>query len=310
MFSTENIDTMVIQAVTLLDNVEKELNSYIQRIKEWYGWHFPELLKTFADPLSYLAFITAFGSRKEFIATMNSVEKSKYSKILQNKLLDDVITEDMLEEIISLADTSIGLDLNFEDCEAIQLLCKQALELAKYKMQLTDYLSMRMNDICPNLTEVLGNTLGAKMLSHVGSLSNLASKPGSTIQILGAEKALFKAIKSRGNTPKYGLIYNAPLVQQVNKQDRGKIARSLAAKAALAARLDYNQEDKTGKNGAMMKKKMELRIRQVTAKSLKKAANPKDKPQFQSKKMHSFQKRGYNQKMDSAKPFSKIRKDE
>jgi len=91
-------------------------------------------------------------------------------------------------------------------------LAEQVVELSQYKNSLNEYLSNRMNAIAPNLTNMIGETVGARLISHAGSLVNLAKYPASTLQILGAEKALFKAIRTKKKTPKYGLIYNASIV--------------------------------------------------------------------------------------------------
>merc|ERR1712127_235164 len=120
----------------------------------------------------------------------------------------------------------------------IQSLAEQVLSLAEYRVQLFDYLKNRMNAIAPNLTILLGELVGARLISHSGSLMNLAKQPASTVQILGAEKALFRALKTKHDTPKYGLIYHASLVGQAAPKNKGKISRVLAAKASLSVRQD------------------------------------------------------------------------
>jgi nucleolar protein 58 len=110
--------------------------------------------------------------------------------------------------------------------------------MTEYRIQLFEYLKNRMNAIAPNLTILVGELVGARLISHAGSLMNLAKAPASTIQILGAEKALFRALKTKHDTPKYGLIYHASLIGQAAPKHKGKISRVLAAKAALATRVD------------------------------------------------------------------------
>jgi len=95
-----------------------------------------------------------------------------------------------------------------------------------------------MNDIAPNLTSLIGEVVGARLISHAGSLSNLAKCPASTLQILGAEKALFRALKTRGNTPKYGLIFHSSFIGRASARNKGRRARYLANKCSIASRID------------------------------------------------------------------------
>lgn len=114
----------------------------------------------------------------------------------------------------------------------------QVIDLSEYRGQLFDYLKSRMNAIAPNLTALVGELVGARLIAHAGSLVNLAKQPASTVQILGAEKALFRALKTKHETPKYGLIYHASLIGQSAPKFKGKISRVLAAKCALSIRVD------------------------------------------------------------------------
>merc|ERR1712042_103448 len=132
----------------------------------------------------------------------------------------------------------MGTDVNEEDMSNIMQLADQAIEITQYRAQLYEYLKNRMAAIAPNLTVLVGELVGARLIAHAGSLLNLAKHPASTVQILGAEKALFRALKTRQDTPKYGLIYHASLVGQAGAKSKGKISRMLAAKSSLAARYD------------------------------------------------------------------------
>merc|ERR1719311_1475779 len=118
------------------------------------------------------------------------------------------------------------------------MLCEQVISLTEYRAQLWEYLKNRMQAIAPNLTTVVGELVGARLIAHAGSLMNLAKQPASTVQILGAEKALFRALKTKHDTPKYGLIYHASLIGQSQPKHKGKISRVLAAKCALSIRVD------------------------------------------------------------------------
>ena len=132
----------------------------------------------------------------------------------------------------------MGSEINTEDLENIRLLAEQVVDFTEYRKQLSDYLRARMEAIAPNLTVLVGELIGARLIAHAGSLINLAKSPASTLQILGAEKALFRALKTKHDTPKYGLIYHASLIGQATGKNKGKIARMLATKAALGLRVD------------------------------------------------------------------------
>ena len=169
--------------------------------------------------------------------------------------------------MIEAAEVSMGTEVSDLDIINIQSLAEQVLSMTEYRIQLFDYLKNRMNAIAPNLTILLGELVAARLISHSGSLMNLAKQPASTVQILGAEKALFRALKTKHDTPKYGLIYHASLVGQAAPKHKGKISRVLAAKAALATRVDA-LSDETAEHpdttiGYEGRAKVEARLRQL-----------------------------------------------
>lgn len=161
----------------------------------------------------------------------------------------------------------MGTEISDLDVINIQALAEQVLSMTEYRIQLFDYLKNRMNAIAPNLTILLGELVGARLISHSGSLMNLAKQPASTVQILGAEKALFRALKTKHDTPKYGLIYHASLVGQAAPKHKGKISRVLAAKAALAIRVDALSDETTDTPDTTVgyegRAKVEARLRQL-----------------------------------------------
>lgn len=225
-FSPDKVDTMIIQAIALLDDLDKELNTYAMRVKEWYGWHFPEMARIINDNLAYSRVILAMGFRS------NASETD----------LSDVLPEEIEGAVKAAAEVSMGTEITDEDLENIQALAEQVVGFTEYRQQLSSYLSARMQAIAPNLTALVGDLVGARLIAHAGSLMNLAKSPASTIQILGAEKALFRALKTKHDTPKYGLIYHASLIGQASGKNKGKIARMLATKAALGLRVDALSE--------------------------------------------------------------------
>jgi len=164
-------------------------------------------------------------------------------------LFEKILSEEVEVELKEAAVVSMGTEVNDLDLINVKDLCDQVLSLSEYRAQLYDYLKSRMNTIAPNLTAIVGELVGARLIAHGGSLMNLAKQPGSTVQILGAEKALFRALKTKHATPKYGLIYHASLIGQAAPKHKGKISRSLAAKTALAIRCDAlgdNQDNSMG----------------------------------------------------------------
>jgi len=246
-FSPDKIDTMIVQAVSLLDDLDKELNNYIMRCREWYGWHFPELGKIITDNLAFVRTVELMGFRENAKSTD----------------LSDVLPEEVEEKVKEAAEISMGTEISDEDIINIKHLCQQVVEIQEYRGQLYEYLKNRMMAIAPNLTVLVGELVGARLIAHAGSLMNLAKHPASTVQILGAEKALFKALKTKHDTPKYGLIYHAQLVGQASTKLKGKVSRMLAAKAAIATRVDALGEETNTDLGIEHRAKVESRIRQL-----------------------------------------------
>ncbi|KAE8678192.1 Nucleolar protein 58 [Hibiscus syriacus] len=171
-FSADKVDTMIVQAIGLLDDLEKELNTYAMRVREWYGWHFPELTKIVQDNILYAKTVKLMGDRA-------NAAKLDFSEILP---------EEVETEVKEAAVISMGTEINDLDLINIKELCDQVLNLSDYRAQLYDYLKSRMNTVAPNLTALVGELVGARLIAHGGSLLNLAKQPGSTVQILGAEK--------------------------------------------------------------------------------------------------------------------------
>jgi len=244
-FSPDKIDTMIVQAQCLLDDLDKELNNYLMRAREWYGWHFPELGKIITDNISFIKTIKLVGTRDNMVSTD----------------LSDILPEDVEEKVKEAAEISMGTEISEDDIVNIQNLCDEILAINDYRTHLSDYLKSRMLAMAPNLTVLVGETIGARLIAHSGSLTNLAKHPASTVQILGAEKALFRALKTKKDTPKYGLIYHAQLIGQASQKNKGKMSRSLAAKASLAIRVDAFGDDGSFDLGTEHKVKLEARLR-------------------------------------------------
>ncbi|CAL9208219.1 probable nucleolar protein 5-2 [Musa acuminata AAA Group] len=265
-FSPDKVDTMIIQAIGLLDDLDKELNTYAMRVREWYGWHFPELAKIVQDNIQYAKVVKLMGNRTNAV----------------NLDFSEVLSEETEAELKEAAVISMGTEVSDLDLANIKELCDQVLALSEYRAQLYDYLKSRMNTIAPNLTALVGELVGARLIAHGGSLLNLAKQPGSTVQILGAEKALFRALKTKHATPKYGLIFHASLIGQAAPKIKGKISRSLAAKTALAIRYDALGDGQDNTMGLENRAKLEARLRVLEGRELgRSAGSTKGKPKIE-----------------------------
>lgn len=280
-FSADKVDTMIIQAIALLDDLDKELNTYAMRCKEWYGWHFPELAKMITDSVAYARIILTMGVRS------NASETD----------LSEILPEEVEEQVKAAAEVSMGTEITEDDLNNIKALAEQIVDFAAYREQLSNYLSSRMKAIAPNLTAMVGELVGARLIAHAGSLTSLAKAPASTVQILGAEKALFRALKTKHDTPKYGIIYHASLVGQASGKSKGRIARTLAAKAAVSLRYDcFDEErDESDDFGLENRAKVEGRLSQLEGRDMRTTS----KVVREQPKVEITEARAYNADADS-----------
>ncbi|KAI9108873.1 hypothetical protein K1719_020178 [Acacia pycnantha] len=247
-FNVNRVDNMVIQAIFLLDTLDKDINSFSMRVREWYSWHFPELVKIVND--NYL-----YARVAKYIE-----DKSKLSEDNISGLTDIVGDEDKAKEIVEAAKASMGQDLSPVDLINVQQFAQRVMDLAEYRRKLYDYLVTKMNDIAPNLASLIGEVVGARLISHAGSLTNLAKCPSSTLQILGAEKALFRALKTKGNTPKYGLIFHSSFIGRASAKNKGRMARYLSNKCSMASRIDCFSEMASTAFGEKLREQVEERL--------------------------------------------------
>lgn len=194
-FNVNRMDNMIIQAIALLDQLDKDVNQFAMRMREWYGYHFPELIKLVPDNHQY-ALVAQFIGEKE---TLNEEKLPDLTAILDS---DPVRAQNVLDA----ARGSMGSTLSEVDLINILAFASRVISLVNYRKSLTAYLTEKMNSVAPSLTALLGERIGARLISHAGSLTNLSKYPASTVQILGAEKALFRALKTKGNTPKVSSV--------------------------------------------------------------------------------------------------------
>ncbi|GFY49167.1 nucleolar protein 58 [Trichonephila inaurata madagascariensis] len=292
-FSPDKIDKMVIEAVSTLDELDKELNNYVMRCKEWYGWHFPELAKLIPDNKQYIKIVVAMGFREN----------------AANTDFSGILSEEDEQKVKAMAEISMGTEIMEDDVRNISNMCQEILNLQEYRTSLAEYLKNRMAAVAPNITSLVGEMVGSRLIAHAGSLISLAKHPGSTVQILGAEKALFRALKARHDTPKYGLIYHAQYVGQSSPAIRGKASRMLAAKTALAARVDaFGEEDID--IGTEHRAKLERTLKYLEENKTKRISGTgKSQRRFEKyeNKGQVFKNRGANT-TDSSLPFKGKRK--
>jgi nucleolar protein 56 len=219
----EKRDLMIVQSILTIDDLDRTTNLLMSRIREWYGMHFPELDRKIESHQTYARLVLRLGGRLNFTA---------------DKLKKDGLSAEKAGKIGEAAEKSIGAELRDLDIERIRSLCKHALELYKLRRNLQDYSASVVEEVAPNTQALVGSLLTARLIALAGGLTNLAKMPASTIQVLGAEKALFRALKTGTSPPKHGVIFQEAVIHDAKKWQRGKISRALAGKLAIAARTD------------------------------------------------------------------------
>jgi len=249
-FSVQKNDNHIIQAIATLDHLDKAVNTFSMRVREWYSWHFPELVKIVSDNQKFAACALFIGHK----TSLSDDSLHELAEIVE----DDHSTA---RAIIEAAKVSMGQDISETDMENVMLFAKRTVSLVKYRKSLSAYLVAKMGVVAPNLAALIGETVGARLISHAGSLTNLAKYPASTVQILGAEKALFRALKTKGNTPKYGLIYHSSFIGRAGMKNKGRISRFLANKTSIASRIDNFSMAPTRQFGEALKEQVEERLR-------------------------------------------------
>ena len=202
-------DNLIINAISNIEELNKITNTLVKRLREWYGLYLPELSHQVEDNEHFVSLV---------------LTKSK---------------KQQLEQIRLSSSDSMGADLSEFDLKQIMNLCREIESLYKLRESHKQYLNTLINKACPNMTAIAGSLIGAKLIEHAGSIQRLAKMPASTVQLLGAEKALFRHMKSGAKSPKYGVIFDHSLINSASKNNKGKAARALADKISIAVRVDY-----------------------------------------------------------------------
>ena len=246
--ATTKRDLYAIQTVRSIEDLDKILNLLAGRIREWYGLHFPELDRLVEKHDSYIRLVHSLGARESF----------SYDALTKLGIPQDKATQ-----ISASAEKSSGAEMTGTDLEWLRQVCGTVLELYGLREAAEKYTDRIMGEVAPNMTTVLGAVLSAKLISMAGGLENIAKMPSSTLQVLGAEKALFRTLKTGARPPKHGVIFQYAPIHQSPKWLRGKIARAVAGKLAIAARMDaYGGGDKgQGLKDALEKKIVDLKGR-------------------------------------------------
>ena len=209
-------DKHLIQAINSIDEIDEAISKLIERIREWYALYFPEM-DLIKNNETYIKLIYENKTKKEII-----------------KARSDAFPSDMLD---------IDEEIDLIDLNIMNNYTKSIYELQQTRRNMEKYIDDKMESIAPNLRLLVGSSLGAKLISHAGGLKRLSTYPSSTVQIMGAEKALFRHLKSGDRPPKYGLLYQHPQVRGAKWWNRGKIARMLASRVSLAVRKDVYTHD-------------------------------------------------------------------
>ncbi len=233
-------DLLLIQAVEAMDDLDEALNILTERLREWYSLHFPELSRKVQDQGKYAELISAHGTRGGFEA---------------------------INDFKEIAESSVGVELKDVDIKALKDFATRIEETYKFRDTLEGYIAEKMDDLAPNTTALAGPLVGGKLISLAGGVEKLARMPASRIQVLGAQKAMYRHLKEKGLPPKHGIIFQHPLVKMAPWWQRGRISRSFAAKIAIAARVDAFSKEYVAEE---LKEKLNARVEDI-----RKTAKPK-----------------------------------
>ena len=255
-------DLHLVQAIQALDDTDKYLNITATRASEWYGLHFPELPQLVQDNVALCKLISDVGARESFT---------------NENLSGRGFTDKKVEAILTARDRSKGGTISEGDLGRAKSLASLAVQLSSLRDGLNGYVESQMKKVAPNVADVAGATIGARLMAKAGGLDRLAILPASTIQILGAEKALFRALRTGARPPKHGILFQHQAVHTAPKWQRGKIARTLANKIAIAARVDYYRGSEDASIKAGLEKRLES-IRERYKEPPQRKPEPRERP--------------------------------
>ena len=245
-------DLSAVQAVRAIDDLDKTLNLLAGRVREWFGLHFPEMDRIIEKHDTYARLVAELGNRGNFT---------------QERLIGAGLPKDTSDQLAEAARRSMGGEIDDADSAVLRSFCELMLQLYKFRGKSETYVGEVLEKVAPNMTAVVGAPLSARLISIAGSLDNLAKMPSSTLQVLGAEKALFRSLKTGARPPKHGVIFQHTSIHQSPRWQRGKIARALSGKLTIAARVDAFHGDFIGEKlrDDVNKKVDEIKERYKTA---------------------------------------------
>lgn len=270
----EKRDLMVAQAILSIDDLDKTANLFMGRIREWYGLHFPELDRMIEKHETYARLVLNLGERANFTS---------------EKLEKEGLPARKAAQVSGAAENSMGAELTDSDIRQIQTLCEHTLELYSLRQDLQKYADSTVEEVAPNIQALVGSLLTARLIALAGGLIDLAKMPASTIQVLGAEKALFRSLKTGAKPPKHGIIFQDTLIHDAKKWQRGKMSRALAGKLAIAARSDAFSSRYIGDS---LKADLEKRADEIKEKYQKPPSKKTQKPKRQRSRRKRRKKRG------------------
>ncbi|MHA2073539.1 MAG: NOP5/NOP56 family protein [Candidatus Hodarchaeales archaeon] len=278
-------DVYIAQAINAIDDINSILNLIYARLSEWYGIHFPELQDLVRDNPQYIKLISKMGG------AMRSSLDEELLKHLSDK---------RSALIVETANRSLGSEISKFDMSPISQFANFGVEILKIKENLEFYIEESMKEIAPNIQCIVGSLLGARLISLAGSLLNLAKCSSGTVQVLGAEKALFRHLRSGEDPPKHGVIFQSPFIHSAKKHQRGKIARALSAKLSMAARVDYFSGEFIG---TTLLQDLEQRVEKIKSSF----PEPSERQLTQKKKRKKFKRKStykgkYRDKKQQKKP--------
>tara|TARA_Y100000310_G_scaffold327376_1_gene393638 strand:- start:7436 stop:8590 length:1155 start_codon:yes stop_codon:yes gene_type:complete len=280
----EGKEVHIIKSVNLLEDLDSASNLFIEQLREWYSTHFPELNDLVKDTDSYLKLIYGTGNREKFT---------------EKKLKEAGVEGKDLAKIMPAVKKSMGSKIDDKDLAEIKTLALNCHNLREQREHLTQYIEENMNKELPNFSGLAGPVIGAKILAKVGTKKKLAFMPASAIQVIGAEKALFLHKKKGAKSPKYGYLFQHPLIRAARYENKGKIARSLAAKLAIAIKKDYFHNTSSANE---MKKELEERAEELSKRKPSNKPKPEHTEQRERKPQRRDDERSSPRRNDRRKP--------
>lgn len=230
-------DSLIVQTNGALEDLDKSINIYMERLREWYGLHFPEMDRAISNHEKFATLVSKFGKR-------------------------DNISD---SEIDQFKKGSMGADFSEDDIQMMQEFATRILELYKLREDMTKYVENVLKQVAPNLLDLAGVSLAMKLIAKSGGLKKLSRMPSSTVQLIGAEKALFRFLHGKGKSPRHGIIFSHPLIQSAKDNQRGKMARLIASKLSIASKLDYYSKEYKGEK---IKKEMMEKAKEILSKKV------------------------------------------